>query len=64
MLNYAVFDDVFKDRISCAIDGYDNGFGLRGYPPEVVSKGEDRPVVIDGAEVSILAAVESTVRDE
>lgn len=45
-------------------DGYDDGFGLRGYFPEVVSKGEDRPVVIDGAEVSVLAIVEDSVRDE
>lgn len=45
-------------------DGYDDRFGLGGYFPEVVSKGEDRPVVVDRAEVSILVIVEDTVRDE
>lgn len=45
-------------------DGNDDRSGLGAYFPEVVSKSEDRPVVIDGAEVSILAVVENTIRDE
>ena len=64
MLNHPVVGDVLKDRIPGVTDGYDDWLGLGGYFPEVVSKGEDRPIVIDGAEISILAVVENTVRDE
>jgi len=64
VLDHAVVDDVFEDGIPSVTDGYDDGFGLGGHFPQVVSKGEDRPVVVDGAEVSILAVVENAIRDE
>lgn len=55
VLNHPIVDDLLKDRIPSVTDGYDDWFGLGGYFPEVVSKSEDRPIIIDGAEVSILA---------
>ena len=64
MLNHPVIDDVLKDRISGVTDRYGDWFSLGDYFPKVVRKSEDRPIIIDGAEVSILAIVENTTRDE
>lgn len=64
MLNRAAVDDILKSGIPSVTDGYDDGFGLGSYLPEVVSKGKHRPVVADGAEVSVSAIVKNTVRDE
>lgn len=64
MLDHAVVGNVLKDRIPGVTDRYDDGLGLGGHFPEIVSKGEHGPVIVDGAKVGILAVVENTVRDE
>lgn len=64
MLDHAFVDGVFEDRVPGMTNGYDSGSGLGGRFPEVASKGEDRPVVVDSAEDSILTVVENTIRDE
>jgi len=64
VLNHPVVDDVQKDRIPSATNGYGDWFGLGGYSPEVVNKDEDGPIIIDGMEVSTLAVVGNTVRSE
>ena len=64
VLNHAVISDVLENRIPSVTDGYDDRSGLGGYFPEVVSKGEDGPIVIDSTEIGILIVVENTARDE
>ena len=64
VLNHPAVDDVLKHRIPNVTDGYDDWLGLGGYSPEAVGRGENRPIVIDGAEVGILAVVKDTIRDE
>lgn len=61
VLNHAVVNEILENRIPSVADGYDDRFSLEGHFPEVVSKGEDRPVVIDSAEVRVLAVVENAI---
>ena len=61
VLDHAAVDDVFEGRIPGVADRYDDGFGPRSHFPEVVSKCEDRPIVVDGTEVSVLAVIENAI---
>ena len=51
MLDYAAVDDVHKDGIPAMADRCDDRFDRAGHFPDVMSKGKDRPNVIDGTKL-------------